>query len=140
MPINLTKKQARTLGFPRFLRKTEQKNEKIFYSFHCEKLSTWTPKFWREYRGFGSPFGFWSSNLVVINRYLQMHFLLIWYLLTVLILCSSHVVCVEKPRLMYLYIKLRISTHLVEFWKGTHKVGTQFIILVAAPSNMEFYP
>ena len=37
---------------------------------HCEILSTWTPKFWREYGRFGSPFGFWSSNLVVINRYL----------------------------------------------------------------------
>ena len=38
-------------------------------AMHCEKLSTWTPEFWREYRGFGSPCGFWSSNLVVINRY-----------------------------------------------------------------------
>ena len=62
------------------------------------------------------------------------------YSTKVLILCSSHLVCVEKPRLMYMYIKLRISTCLVEFWKRTHKVGTQFIILVTAPSNMEFYP
>ena len=68
----------------------------------------------------------------------------VWYLFTVLkslfYVHSSLVVCVEKPRLTYLYIKLRISTHLVEFWKGSHKVGTQFIILLTAPSNMEISP